>query len=236
MSLSSAEMRKLAKLGASLQVVAYVAELMERNGTGETLEAPKHETPRKRKPRVSSTARVRKYREKLKIETPVETQNETPKHVSETQIPPAPPSLPTNETPPKEVLKQDKKELGVAREPRKVGTRLAPDFEPDESCVNLARELHYNRGEWKARLANFKDYWAGVPGTKGTKLDWQATFRNALRNGPRNGNGNAKGNANGTQHTIRSSLEQAIDHINSREESLEAGSTEGGRDDLRVLP
>jgi len=33
----------------------------------------------------------------------------------------------------------------------------------------------------KAALDEFVDYWHGVPGAKGRKLDWPATFRNRLR-------------------------------------------------------
>jgi len=29
--------------------------------------------------------------------------------------------------------------------------------------------------------AEFIDYWIAVPGTRGTKLDWEATWRNRLR-------------------------------------------------------
>jgi len=30
-------------------------------------------------------------------------------------------------------------------------------------------------------LEEFRDHWAGVPGARGTKLDWGATYRNRLR-------------------------------------------------------
>jgi hypothetical protein len=29
--------------------------------------------------------------------------------------------------------------------------------------------------------AEFRDYWAAVPGQKGVKLDWPATWRNRIR-------------------------------------------------------
>jgi hypothetical protein len=40
-------------------------------------------------------------------------------------------------------------------------------------------------------LARFRDYWATVPGAKGVKLDWDATWRNWMRKATetRNGNG-----------------------------------------------
>ena len=32
-----------------------------------------------------------------------------------------------------------------------------------------------------ATVASFRDYWVAMPGAKGTKLDWPATFRNWVR-------------------------------------------------------
>jgi hypothetical protein len=45
-------------------------------------------------------------------------------------------------------------------------------------------------------VAEFTDYWRGVPGQRGRKLDWDATFRNRLREtaGRKKGTGNGKGN------------------------------------------
>jgi hypothetical protein len=33
----------------------------------------------------------------------------------------------------------------------------------------------------KASTAEFEDYWKGIPGVKGRKLDWISTWRNRLR-------------------------------------------------------
>lgn len=82
-------------------------------------------------------------------------------------IPPPPPPPPGDE--PEPPVKTRK------------GTRLPEDFIPDSSCEATARELKFSNGDWKRALQEFRDYWAGVPGQKGTKLDWQATFRNSLR-------------------------------------------------------
>lgn len=45
--------------------------------------------------------------------------------------------------------------------------------------------------EVEDQAARFADYWRSIPGTKGVKLDWQATWRNWIRsslerNRPRN--------------------------------------------------
>ena len=57
------------------------------------------------------------------------------------------------------------------------GSRMPADFEPDltfaAECgiANIAQEV-----------AKFTDYWSAVPGHKGIKLDWPATWRNWCRN------------------------------------------------------
>lgn len=64
--------------------------------------------------------------------------------------------------------------------PRKRGTRLPDDWTPSpelrrwtlEECPGL-------NGPQIA--AQFRDYWHGVPGSKGVKLDWDATWRNWCR-------------------------------------------------------
>lgn len=61
------------------------------------------------------------------------------------------------------------------------GTRLSRDFKPDETCERIARERGFSTKDWQACMDNFFDYWTGVAGAKGTKLDWQATFRNRVR-------------------------------------------------------
>ncbi len=58
------------------------------------------------------------------------------------------------------------------------GTRLPADFEPGEAERRLAAELGL---DLLAVLAEFRDYWAAIPGAKGVKLDWAATLRNWLR-------------------------------------------------------
>ena len=81
----------------------------------------------------------------------------------------------------KDVLKLDKKDkkersVGIAR-----GFRLPQDFAPNAACEALAREMKLTRAQWNTALADFRDYWDGVPGSRGTKLDWHGTFRNSLR-------------------------------------------------------
>ncbi len=64
----------------------------------------------------------------------------------------------------------------------KRGSRLPDNFQPDHAAEELAAKLGVPltavHGEL---LAEFGDYWRGVPGARGVKLDWQGTFRNRLR-------------------------------------------------------
>lgn len=60
-------------------------------------------------------------------------------------------------------------------------TRLPADWAPSESDIDFCQterpDLHV--GQVAAR---FRDYWVGVPGVKGRKIDWPATWRNWVRN------------------------------------------------------
>ena len=61
------------------------------------------------------------------------------------------------------------------------GTRMLPNFEmPDEwfdFCKQHRPELNPNDV-----FESFRDYWVAMPGQKGAKADWMATWRNWVRN------------------------------------------------------
>lgn len=69
----------------------------------------------------------------------------------------------------------------VASKPDKRGTRMRADWAPGPSAMAEAVKLGIVNGWGEATLANFIDYWLGVPGARGLKLDWDATYRNELR-------------------------------------------------------
>jgi len=58
------------------------------------------------------------------------------------------------------------------------GSRLPVDWKPDEELISFARE---NGCDPDHVSAKFRDYWLGVSGHRGVKLDWRATFRNWCR-------------------------------------------------------
>jgi len=65
----------------------------------------------------------------------------------------------------------------------KRGTRLPEGWTPERSQANLKAEhdSSLTPDELSSQLERFRDHWAAQPGSKGTKLDWQATWRNWVR-------------------------------------------------------
>jgi hypothetical protein len=58
------------------------------------------------------------------------------------------------------------------------GARLAPDWCPSGADRTFAARLGLDADRI---AAEFRDYWHAVPGARGRKLDWAATFRNRCR-------------------------------------------------------
>lgn len=61
-------------------------------------------------------------------------------------------------------------------ETRSRGSRLPPDWQPSEILKAWALQKRPDL-ETALTAEKFRNYWAGVPGSKGLKLDWEATFR-----------------------------------------------------------
>ncbi len=60
------------------------------------------------------------------------------------------------------------------------GTRLDPSWIPDPDLIAAMRAERPDV-DMEAEHRVFVDYWIAQPGTKGTKLDWAATWRNWIR-------------------------------------------------------
>ncbi len=69
----------------------------------------------------------------------------------------------------------------VVSEPRKRGTRLTADFQPDHDTVTLIRGERPDI-DLDTETRKFVDYWTAKTGRDATKLDWNATWRNWMRN------------------------------------------------------
>lgn len=59
------------------------------------------------------------------------------------------------------------------------GTRLPENWKPSEELIHWTRENAPNVG-W-IEVEKFNDYWHSVPGQRGVKTDWDATWRNWAR-------------------------------------------------------
>ena len=64
--------------------------------------------------------------------------------------------------------------------PKRRGTRIPNDFAVTAEMTAWATQ-HVPLVDVVAETDRFRDYWAGVSGQRGTKLDWVATWRNWMR-------------------------------------------------------
>lgn len=98
------------------------------------------------------------------------------------------------------------------------GSRVPENFSPNQTAFETAQKLGIGPETVMVEIDKFLDYWRGVVGGKGRKLDWQATFRTWLRNSQnynRTGSKNAKSTGHGSKLTdafaeIRQGLEGNI--------------------------
>lgn len=88
------------------------------------------------------------------------------------------PTSPTNPTPPTPTPtpENQKKE----RQDGRRGMRLPDGWQPSEAVREWARS-EFPAVSLDDALAEFVDYWRSIPGVRGRKLDWNATFRNRVR-------------------------------------------------------
>jgi hypothetical protein len=77
-------------------------------------------------------------------------------------------------------FQESKTELVEGRKHRH-GTRIPPDWSPSPEDYDFARQRGMDDRAIRALTEEFIDYWIAVPGQRGNKLDWHATFRNRVR-------------------------------------------------------
>jgi hypothetical protein len=72
-------------------------------------------------------------------------------------------------------------ETGTGAKEKKVrATRLPADWIAPPEFIDFCKAERPDLNP-QAMQDKFRDYWVGVPGAKGTKLDWPATWRNFIR-------------------------------------------------------
>lgn len=65
--------------------------------------------------------------------------------------------------------------------PRKRAARIDPDFVVTDDMRSWAKDKGFGHLDLDAITEEFVDYWIGVAGSKATKTDWVATWRNRVR-------------------------------------------------------
>jgi uncharacterized protein YdaU (DUF1376 family) len=72
--------------------------------------------------------------------------------------------------------------------PKKRATRIPDDWVLSKELGEWALDEGHTKEQIRFEADQFRDYWIGVGGQRGTKLDWAATWRNWIRrNGKQNG-------------------------------------------------
>ena len=72
-------------------------------------------------------------------------------------------------------------DTGVSISSNKRGTRISEDWQPSQDDYNQALSMGLTVEQVDNEANKFRDYWIGVPGAKGVKLNWSATWRNRCR-------------------------------------------------------
>ena len=71
--------------------------------------------------------------------------------------------------------------IDIKKVSSKRGERLSVEWAPSAEDRAFAKQLGWSDPQIDREGENFRDYWAAVPGAKGTKLDWPATWRKWIR-------------------------------------------------------
>ena len=98
--------------------------------------------------------------------------------------------------------KEGKVLLPAKAAPKKRATRLPDDWVIPYKFTEWAVDQDIAREDIKIEADKFRDYWIGVGGQRGTKLNWEATWRNWIRNSKQ-----IKGGHNGQRNSNDATLE-----------------------------
>lgn len=75
--------------------------------------------------------------------------------------------------------REEKEEANASSQKR--GSRLSPDWLLPKAWGEWAVAEGLSEADARIEGEKFRDYWTGLAGAKGIKLDWQATWRNWVR-------------------------------------------------------
>jgi hypothetical protein len=135
------------------------------------------------------------------------------------------------------------KESGSIDPPKKeekiktpLGCRLPDDWHANGAEMEFGQKLGLSEIQVREAEAEFMDFWRAVPGSRGRKLDWSATFRNRLRETAGKLAMRRKSSGN---RPAKGSLIDAADRLIAEFEREELRAKAGGGDGappLRLLP
>lgn len=168
MSRVLAVIRRMKELGISQDKILAVIEAMETDAEPV---------------RSSAAIRQARYRDKKKVAA---VTCDVTRDVTEAVTEPEPSRACSNTNLPSEDISNipplpPKGGDGRRAEPRNRGHRLPDDWRPGSDLLEFARSLGFSTDQERETRAEFADYWRGVPGSRGCKTDWPATYRNRLR-------------------------------------------------------
>jgi hypothetical protein len=106
------------------------------------------------------------------------------------------------------VMKKEESKKEVVTRAR--GTRLKSGETVTRAFIEAAEALGAQRARIPAMWDEFVDYWSAVPGSRGCKLDWLATWRNRVRQIVSKGNFNGKAKDNPRAGSINAALHRRI--------------------------
>ena len=102
----------------------------------------------------------------------------------------------------------------------KKGSRLPEDWTLPRLWGQWALEQKLTEKQVRDQAERFRDYWVGVPGQKGVKLNWQATWRNWIRSAV----ARDAGYVNGSSHHQRTASDAIMAELRS-EDAAKAART-----------
>ena len=101
-----------------------------------------------------------------------------------------------------------RKEEAKASSQKNRGSRLSKDWALPKAWGEWAISEGWADTHIRSEADKFRDYWVGKAGRDGTKMDWEATFRNWMRNS-KSANSQQKAKPNGWTDTWRGILSDA---------------------------
>jgi hypothetical protein len=224
--------QRMRQAGASPEVIVIAVEAIEEAKAGFDARRA-NDRERKARQRSHVTSRDSHVTSHVTLQQPIERKRHSWSRDSHGTSPPRDnKTQPPHDTP----LGADAPTLpkGSDGDPRKLGKRLPEDWTPSNADCDFAYELGLGGQGLDEAAAEFRDYWRGVPGQRGRKLDWDATFRNRLREtaGKKQGTAHGKGSI---VEAGRRLTQRLVAAEREREVQAERGFREGD-DALRVIP